>query len=142
MLINPLQYHRSRRISKSCITYCTDCNIIFDCRQISTTKFSDNTERYQLIHSIKKSEPGVQVKRVIDFLQQGLTNNLKVNYDGKRFSYKPAHDIKNKTELLQLIRENPEGIAINLQALKASGDVWWLSNSDSREDVAYPNIPG
>ncbi|KAI3843414.1 hypothetical protein MKX03_024308 [Papaver bracteatum] len=144
-----------------------------------TTKFSENTQRYQLIHSIKNSESGAQVKRVIDLLREtrkdftaeqiedacyvdaiknkvvfnSLTHNVKVKYDGKRFSYKPTHDIKNKTELLQLIRKNPEGIAISelkdaylgvmedLQALKASGVVWWLSNSDCREDVAYPNDP-
>ncbi|RZC67381.1 hypothetical protein C5167_011065 [Papaver somniferum] len=144
-----------------------------------TTKFSENTQKYQLIHSIKNSEPGAQVKRVIDLLREtrkdftaeqiedacyvdaiknkvvfnSLTHNVKVKYDGKRFSYKPKHDINNKTELLQLIRKNPEGIAINelkdayrlvmedLQALKASGVVWWLSNSDCREDVAYPNDP-
>ncbi|XP_026403220.1 uncharacterized protein LOC113298641 [Papaver somniferum] len=143
------------------------------------TKFSENTQRYQLIHCIKNSEPGAQVKRVIDLLREtrgdftaeqieeacyvdaiknkvvfnSLTHNVKVKYDGKRFSYKPTHDIKNKTELLQLIRKNPEGIAISelkdsyrlvmedLQALKASGVVWWLSNSDCREDVAYPNDP-
>ncbi|MCL7035628.1 hypothetical protein MKW94_007733 [Papaver nudicaule] len=82
-----------------------------------------------------------------------LTNNDKVFYDGKRFSYKPKYHIKNQKALLQFIRNYPNGIRIgdvsdaypavmeDLQALKASGDVWLLSNSDSREDVAYPNDP-
>ncbi|XP_026440067.1 general transcription factor IIE subunit 2-like isoform X2 [Papaver somniferum] len=82
-----------------------------------------------------------------------LTSNDKVYYDGKRFSYKPKYGVKNKEELCQFILKYPEGIRIgdlsdaypkvmeDLQALKASGAVWLLSNSDSREDVAYPNDP-
>ncbi|KAI3865346.1 hypothetical protein MKW92_016205, partial [Papaver armeniacum] len=56
----------------------------------------------------------------------GLAKNWNVFYDGMRFSYKgtylpfltqtrtsfPAHDIKNKTELLCYIRKFPEGKSI------------------------------
>uniref|UniRef100_A0A9I9DDA4 TFA2 Winged helix domain-containing protein n=1 Tax=Cucumis melo TaxID=3656 RepID=A0A9I9DDA4_CUCME len=82
-----------------------------------------------------------------------LRNNPKVHYDGRRFSYKSKHDLKDKNQLLYLIRKFPEGIAVidlkdaypsvmeDLQALKASGQVWLLSNFDSQEDIAYPNDP-
>ncbi|KAJ0106251.1 hypothetical protein Patl1_18741 [Pistacia atlantica] len=41
-----------------------------------------------------------------------LRNNPKVHYDGRRFSYKSKHDVKEKSELLVLIRKFPEGIAV------------------------------
>ncbi|KAG6600555.1 hypothetical protein SDJN03_05788, partial [Cucurbita argyrosperma subsp. sororia] len=41
-----------------------------------------------------------------------LRNNLKVHYDGRRFSYKSKHDLKDKNQLLYLIRKFPEGIAV------------------------------
>ncbi|KAK6947752.1 TFA2, Winged helix domain 2 [Dillenia turbinata] len=142
-------------------------------------KFSNDTERLQHINSIRKSPVGAQIKRVIDLLfetRQELTpeqindvcyvdvnankavfdslrNNLKVTYDGRCFSYKSKHKLKNKTELLTLIRRYVEGIAVidlkdayptvieDLQALKAAGEVWLLSNFDSQEDIAYPNDP-
>ncbi|KAK6935356.1 TFA2, Winged helix domain 2 [Dillenia turbinata] len=142
-------------------------------------KFSNDTERLQHINSIRKSPVGAQIKRVIDLLfetRQELTpeqindacyvdvnankavfdslrNNPKVTYDGRCFSYKSKHKLKNKTELLTLIRRYVEGIAVidlkdayptvmeDLQALKAAGEVWLLSNFDSQEDIAYPNDP-
>lgn len=142
-------------------------------------KFSNDTERLQHINSIRKSAVGAQIKRVIDLLfetRQALTpaeineacyvdinankgvfeslkKNVKVNYDGHRFSYKSKHDLKDKHELLVLIRKAPEGVAVidlkdaypsvldDLQELKATGDVWLLSNYDSQEDIVYPNDP-
>ncbi|XP_022759908.1 general transcription factor IIE subunit 2-like [Durio zibethinus] len=142
-------------------------------------KFSNDTERLQHINSIRKAPVGAQMKRVIDILYQtrkaftpeqineacyvdvngnkdvfeGLRKNPKVNYDGKRFSYKAKHDAKNKNELLVLIRKYIEGIDVidlkdaypnvmeDLQALKASGQIWLLSNFDSQEDIAFPNDP-
>ncbi|XP_050213067.1 uncharacterized protein LOC126664618 [Mercurialis annua] len=142
-------------------------------------KFSNDTERLQHINSIRKGPVGAQIKRVIDLLfetRQGYTpeqineacyvdansnkavfdslrNNPKVHYDGKRFSYKSKHDLKDKKQLLHKIREFKEGIAVidlkdayptvieDIQALKASGDIWLLSNFDSQEDIAYPNDP-
>ncbi|KAL6867216.1 hypothetical protein ACP4OV_015240 [Aristida adscensionis] len=82
-----------------------------------------------------------------------LRNNPKVYFDGKRFSYKSKHDLKGKDNLLDLIRKHPDGLAVvevmdaypsvleDLQALKASGDVWWLSCTDSQEGMTYPNDP-
>ncbi|KAM1024863.1 hypothetical protein FF1_038034 [Malus domestica] len=82
-----------------------------------------------------------------------LRNNLKVSYDGKSFSYKSKHRIMDKKQLLSLVRKFSEGIPVidlkdaypnvmdDLQALKASGDIWLLSNFDSQEDIAYPNDP-
>ncbi|KAJ7952348.1 Transcription initiation factor IIE subunit beta [Quillaja saponaria] len=142
-------------------------------------KFSNDTERLQHINGIRKSPVGAQIKRVIDLLletRQALTpeqineacyvdvnankavfdslrNNLKVSYDGRRFSYKSKHDLKDKSQLLYLIRKFPEGIAVidlkdsypnvmeDLQALKAAGQIWLLSNFDSQEDITYPNDP-
>ncbi|KAK9149952.1 hypothetical protein Syun_008261 [Stephania yunnanensis] len=142
-------------------------------------KFSNDTERLQHINSIRKAPVGAQIKRVIDLLLEtrlaftpeqineacyvdanankavfdSLRNNPKVSYDGKRFSYKSKHDLKDKSELLVLIRKFPEGIQVidlkdayptvleDLQSLKAAGDVWLLSNFDSQEDIVYPNDP-
>ncbi|CAL2260110.1 unnamed protein product [Prunus armeniaca] len=82
-----------------------------------------------------------------------LRNNPKVYYDGRRFSYKSKHNVMDKNQLRSLIRKYPEGIAVidlkdaypnvmdDLQALKAAGDIWLLSNFDSQEDIAYPNDP-
>ncbi|KAM0952874.1 putative transcription factor TFIIE beta subunit, DNA-binding domain, TFA2, Winged helix domain 2 [Dioscorea sansibarensis] len=145
----------------------------------AAVKFSNDTERLQHINAIRKSPVGAQIKRVIDLLfetRQALTpeqineacyvdingnkavfdslrNNHKVNYDGKRFSYKSKHDLKGKDQLLSLIRKFPEGLAVvdvkdsypsvmdDLQALKSAGQVWLLSNMDSQEDIVYPNDP-
>ncbi|XP_073133035.1 uncharacterized protein [Henckelia pumila] len=142
-------------------------------------KFSNDTERLQHINSIRKAPVGAQIKRVIDLLFEtrqpftpeqineacyvdlnankavfdSLRNNPKVSYDGKRFSYKSKHALKDKNQLLVLVRKFPEGIAVidlkdsypavmeDLQALKASGQIWLLSNFDSQEDIAYPNDP-
>ncbi|KAF3778644.1 Transcription initiation factor IIE subunit beta [Nymphaea thermarum] len=142
-------------------------------------KFSNDTERLQYINSIRKSTAGSQVKRVIDLLfetRQAFTpeqinefcyvdinanktvfeilrKNIKVNYDGRCFSYKSKHDIKSKQELLVLIRKALNGVAVidlkdaypsvveDLQELKAAGEVWLLSNLDSQEDIVYPNDP-
>ncbi|CAL5392089.1 unnamed protein product [Camellia sinensis] len=82
-----------------------------------------------------------------------LRNYPKVNYDGRCFAYKSKHALKDKNQLLILIRKFPEGIAVidlkdayptvmeDLQALKAAGQIWLLSNFDSQEDIAYPNDP-
>lgn len=82
-----------------------------------------------------------------------LKTNNKVSYDGRRFSYKAKHDLKGKDSLLTLIRKSPEGLPVidvkdaypsvmdDLQALKAAGNVWLLSNMDSQEDIVYPNDP-
>ncbi|KMZ59379.1 putative Transcription initiation factor IIE subunit beta [Zostera marina] len=140
-------------------------------------KFSNDTERLQHINTIRKSPIGAQIKRVIDLLLEtrkaftaeqinevcyvdingnrgvfdSLKNNHKVKYDGNRFSYKSKHDLKDKTQLLGLIRKFPEGLPVidvkdaypsvmeDLQAIKAEGHVWLLSNMDSQEDIVYPN---
>ncbi|XP_058731976.1 uncharacterized protein LOC131603607 [Vicia villosa] len=147
--------------------------------QTSGIKFSKDTERLQQINSIRKAPVGAQMKRVIDLLLEtrkaytpeqinevcyvdmrankdvfdNLRKNPKVHYDGQRFSYKAKYGLKDKTELLQLVRKYPEGIAVidlkdaypvvmeDLQALKAAGQIWLLANFDSQEDVAYPNDP-
>lgn len=146
---------------------------------VPAVKFSNDTERLQHINSIRKSPVGAQIKRVIGLLfetRQSLTpqqineacfvdinankavfdslrNNPKVHYDGKCFCYKSKHAVRDKDQLLHLIRKFPEGLAIvdlkdsypnvmdDLQALKTDRQVWLLSNFDSHEDVVYPNDP-
>ncbi|KAK1367197.1 TFIIE beta domain-containing protein [Heracleum sosnowskyi] len=141
----------------------------------SALKFSSDVERLQQINTIRCSSAAAQTKRVIDLLKETrqaltaeqingacyvdvkankdvfdrLSNNLKVYYDGTRFVYKPKHDLKDKTQLLKLIQNFPDGIAVadlqdaypsvdhDLKALNA-GKIWLLSNFDSAEDIAYP----
>ncbi|KAH7445915.1 hypothetical protein KP509_01G028400 [Ceratopteris richardii] len=141
--------------------------------------FSDDKEKLQQIANVRKAPVGAQIKRVIDVLferRQALTpqeieeicfvdvennkdvfdslkNNVKVHFDGQRFSYKSKHDLKNKQDLLVLIRKVPEGIPTgdlkdsypavlkDLQELKASGQVWLIMNNDSQQDIVYPNDP-
>ncbi|KQK23354.1 uncharacterized protein LOC100841072 [Brachypodium distachyon] len=148
-------------------------------RPTQAIKFSNDTERLQHINSVRKSPVGAQIKLVIELLYKtrlaftaeqidgatyvainsnkavfdSLRNNPKVQFDGKRFSYKSKHDLNGKDQLLSLIRDYPEGLPVvevkdaypsvleDLQALKASGDIWWLSSMDSQEDIAYPNDP-
>ncbi|XP_044952138.1 uncharacterized protein LOC123402301 [Hordeum vulgare subsp. vulgare] len=148
-------------------------------RPAQPIKFSNDTERLQHINSIRKSPIGAQIKLVIELLYktrqaftaeqindetyvdingnkavfESLRNNLKVHYDGRRFSYKSKHDLEGKDQLLELIRCHQEGLAVvevkdaypsvleDLQALKAAGEVWLLSNMDSQEDIVYPNDP-
>ncbi|KFK28665.1 hypothetical protein AALP_AA7G030300 [Arabis alpina] len=62
-----------------------------------------------------------------------------------------THDVKDKSQLLSLVKKYPDGIAVNelkdaypnvledLQALKSSEDIWLLSNSNDNTKVAYPN---
>ncbi|KAF8379457.1 hypothetical protein HHK36_028893 [Tetracentron sinense] len=125
-------------------------------------KFSNDTERLQHINSIRKSPIGAQIKRVIDLLletRQALTPEqineacyVDVNANKAVFDIQ-AFDLKDKNQLLVLIRKFPEGIAVfdfkdayptvmeDLQALKAVGQLWLLLNFDSQEDIAYPNDP-
>ncbi|KAK1354384.1 TFIIE beta domain-containing protein [Heracleum sosnowskyi] len=141
-------------------------------------KFSSDIERLQQINNIRNTSAAAQTKRAIDLLKETrqaltadqineacyvdvkankdvfdrLSNNFKVYYDGTRFFYKPKHDLEDKTQLLKLIQDFPEGIAVadledaypsvdhDLKALKAAGEIWLVSNSGSAaEDMAYPN---
>ncbi|KAF8115372.1 hypothetical protein N665_0028s0034 [Sinapis alba] len=80
---------------------------------------------------------------------ESMMKNPKAHYDGRRFSYKAEHNVNDKSELLSLINTYPDGIPAShlkdaypnvmedLHALKASEDIWLLSNS--QEDIAYPN---
>ncbi|KAF8718198.1 hypothetical protein HU200_025689 [Digitaria exilis] len=82
-----------------------------------------------------------------------LRNNPKVKFDGRHFFYKPTHDLTGRDELLNLIKKCKDGIAVeelkdaypsvleDLQALKASGDVFWLTGTNSQEDTVYFNEP-
>ncbi|OMO58693.1 hypothetical protein COLO4_34423 [Corchorus olitorius] len=141
--------------------------------------FSNDTQRLQQIYNIRKAPVGAQFKRVIDLLFEtrkaftaeqineacyvdvngnkdvfeGLRNNPKVEYDGIRFSYKAKHDVKDKHELLVLIRKYEDGIAVidlsdaypnvteDLKALKAEGSIWLLPISDPKDYIAFPNDP-
>ncbi|KAF1861399.1 hypothetical protein Lal_00025701 [Lupinus albus] len=133
---------------------------------IPSVKFSNDTERLQHINSIRKAPVGAQMKRVIDLLfetRQALTpdqinqvcyvdmnanrnvfesmrKNPKIKYDGERFSYKSKHDVRDRKELLVLIRKFLEGIAVidlkdayptvmeDLQSPVVTGVKRWLLN--------------
>nr|TKV93863.1 hypothetical protein SEVIR_9G257200v2 [Setaria viridis] len=131
-------------------------------------KFSNDTERLQHINSIRKSPVGAQMKLVIELLyktRQAFTaeqindatyvdiHGNKAVFDSLRNNPKSKHDPKGKDQVLVLIRRFAEGLAVvevkdayptvmeDLQALKAAGEVWLLSNMDSQEDIVYPNDP-
>ncbi|KAF7034318.1 hypothetical protein CFC21_045351 [Triticum aestivum] len=139
--------------------------------------FSDDTARLQKINQVRTSAVGQQLKKVIELLEktrEGLTahqineqiyvdidgnndvaeslrNNAKVRFDGRRYSYKPTHDVTGKGELLTLIKSLPDGLPVSevkdaypavqddLQALKSSGDVYLLPGEGGV--IAYPNDP-
>uniref|UniRef100_A0A0D9VQ60 TFIIE beta domain-containing protein n=1 Tax=Leersia perrieri TaxID=77586 RepID=A0A0D9VQ60_9ORYZ len=81
-----------------------------------------------------------------------LKNNQKVQFDGNRFSYKSKYDLKGKDQLLSLIRDFPEGLPVvdikdaylsvleDLEALKASKDIRWLSTSKGEDGVVFPDV--
>ncbi|KAI3759886.1 hypothetical protein L1987_50270 [Smallanthus sonchifolius] len=91
----------------------------------------------------------VDVRRTME-LFQSLVGNPKVKYDGKHFSFKSEHDVRDQTQLVQLIWRFADGIPVadleneyptvmeDLQALKAMGHIWLLRNNDLQEDIAYP----
>ncbi|KAL5718411.1 hypothetical protein ACHQM5_011315 [Ranunculus cassubicifolius] len=81
-----------------------------------------------------------------------LTNNPRVTFNRNHFSYKPKHSVNNKAELLSLIKkEFCEGVAVteleevyptvmeDLQALKASREIWIVPQNRSKEKIAYPD---
>ncbi|KVI07708.1 Transcription factor TFIIE beta subunit, DNA-binding domain-containing protein [Cynara cardunculus var. scolymus] len=129
---------------------------------LPAVKFSNDTERLQHINNIRKSPVGAQIKRVIDLLFESrqsftaeqineacyvdvkgnkavfesLAKNPKVNYEGKRFSYKSKHNVRDQKELLRLVRTFAEGIAV--ADLK---DAYPTVMEDLQEDIAYPNDP-
>ncbi|XP_048561354.1 uncharacterized protein LOC125542377 [Triticum urartu] len=140
-------------------------------------RFSNDTTRLQKINEVRRSAVGKQIRDVITLLErtrepltahqinektyvdidgngavaESLRNNLKVRFDGKRYSYKRTHHVKGKDELLSLIISFPEGLPVSevqdtyptmledLQALKSSGDIFLLSVE--RDMIAYPNDP-
>ncbi|TVU48221.1 hypothetical protein EJB05_07850 [Eragrostis curvula] len=148
-------------------------------KPVQPIKFSNDTQRLQHINSVRKSPTGSQLKLVIDLLYktrqaftaeqineatyvdiagnkdvfEHLMGNIKVLFDGKRYSYKPKHDLKGRDGLLNKIRDNVDGLDVadvidsypsvleDLQALKESGDILWLSGTESQEGVVYPNDP-
>ncbi|XP_037403687.1 general transcription factor IIE subunit 2-like [Triticum dicoccoides] len=141
----------------------------------AVVRFSDDTARLRKINEVRTSTVGHQMKSVIDLLDktrealtthqinqrtyvdidgnrtlaESLRNNPKVRFDGRRYSYKPTHDVKAKGELLSLIRSFPDGLPASevddaypavledLQALKSSGDVYLLPGEVGI--IAYPN---
>ncbi|KAF7026958.1 hypothetical protein CFC21_039039 [Triticum aestivum] len=143
----------------------------------ATLRFSDDTARLQKINEVRTSTVGSQLKKVIHLLEatrealtsrqikeqiyvdidgnndvaESLRNNAKVRFDGRRYSYKPTHDLKAKGELLTLIKSLPDGLPVSevkdaypavhddLQALKSSGDIYLLPGEGGI--IAYPNDP-
>eukprot|EP00246_Nothoceros_aenigmaticus_P008800 TRINITY_DN2386_c0_g2_i1.p2 TRINITY_DN2386_c0_g2~~TRINITY_DN2386_c0_g2_i1.p2 ORF type:complete len:289 (+),score=65.11 TRINITY_DN2386_c0_g2_i1:53-919(+) len=141
--------------------------------------FTNDTEKLQQIATIRKSPVGAQIKRVLGVLLEtrqallaeeindlcyvdvkgnkevleSLKSNVKVSFDGQRFTYKSKHELKDKLDLLKLVRRLTEGIPVgdlkdsypgvlsDVQELKVAGEVWILTNSDSQDEMIYPNDP-
>ncbi|EFJ19459.1 hypothetical protein SELMODRAFT_107428 [Selaginella moellendorffii] len=146
---------------------------------ISNLTFQNDKEKLQMINQVRRSPTMAQVKRVLDVLLETreallpdeinnrcfvdvannkevfetLKNNVKVSFDGQRFSYKAKHGLKNKAELLVQLRKCTEGMALSelrdaypgivsdVQELKASGEIRVMCNSDSQEEILYPDDP-
>jgi len=114
-------------------------DLLYKTRQVFTAE-QINEATYVDIHGSKA-------------LFDSLRNNSKVKLDGRHFSYKPTHVLTGRDQLYNLIKNQEYGIAVeelkdaypsvleDLQALKASGDVWWLSGTNSQEDTAHFNDP-
>ncbi|XP_014752429.1 transcription initiation factor IIE subunit beta [Brachypodium distachyon] len=163
---------RPQQLSKPAVTNAPSAN------KPPVRLFSEDTERLQRMNSVSKSPVGAQIKLVVDLLYkkreaftakqineethvaiegphsaallESLRNNPKVQFDGRRFSYKPKHNVKGKHDLLQLITSFPDGLPVaevedaylsvlqDLQALKDPGDIYWLSG---QQDMVYKNDP-
>ena len=100
-------------------------------------KFSNETERFQIINSIRRAPVRAQIKRVIDLLLErratftpelineacyvdvnanrvvieSLKNNAKVNYDGRVFFFFTRQNMKLKIKSSCLYTEVPRGHA-------------------------------
>ncbi|TVU48220.1 hypothetical protein EJB05_07849 [Eragrostis curvula] len=138
-------------------------------KPLQPSKFSNDTQRLRHINSVRKSPTGSQLKLTrqaftaeqineatyVDIagnkdVFEYFMDNVKVLFDGKRYSYKPKHDLKVRDGLLKKIRDNADALDVadvidsypsvleDLQALKESGDIVWLSGTE--EGVVYPTI--
>ncbi|GJP70483.1 hypothetical protein CLOP_g1419 [Closterium sp. NIES-67] len=86
-------------------------------------------------------------------LQASLRTNPKVAVDGNKYIYKAKHDLAGRDDLLRLIREHKDGIPLgdvrdsygavlqHVAELRAAGQAWVLFNSDSGDEVLFPNDP-
>lgn len=92
-------------------------------------------------------------------LQESLVSNVKVSVDSGCYIYKAKYDLvgedekKTRETLLSLIREHKDGIPFadikdsyptvsgDVQHLSSLGEVWVLQNTDTQEDILYPNDP-
>eukprot|EP00271_Cylindrocystis_brebissonii_P004843 TRINITY_DN16762_c0_g1_i1.p1 TRINITY_DN16762_c0_g1~~TRINITY_DN16762_c0_g1_i1.p1 ORF type:complete len:279 (+),score=56.94 TRINITY_DN16762_c0_g1_i1:609-1445(+) len=86
-------------------------------------------------------------------LRENLAKNMKVTFTGTHYMYKAKHELNGKPELLHLIRQNKDGIALSevkdsyanvpadVQELRSAGHVWGIQNSDTLDDILYPNDP-
>jgi len=93
--------------------------------------------------------PLTQDTALLEFFKE----NPKVAYEGGQFRYQALHKIANKQELLSFIDKNPEGTIIaeikdsyknlvdDIKEYAAAERVWVLQNSDTNEDIVYPNDP-
>ncbi|KAG8056626.1 hypothetical protein GUJ93_ZPchr0002g24744 [Zizania palustris] len=95
----------------------------------------------------------VAILYMFDLTSCCMLTNIVYWYERARKWNKSKYDLKGKDQLLVLVRKYLEGLAIvevkdayptvleYVQALKAAGEVWMLSNMDSQEDIVYPNDP-
>eukprot|EP00850_Spirogloea_muscicola_P016948 SM000141S00892 [mRNA] locus=s141:204503:205909:+ [translate_table: standard] len=160
-------------------------------QQMAKYKFLQESDKYVQMENVRRLPVGAQMKKVIDLLllerkafttqeiystlyvdidkneelQDNLKSNVKVAFDGTRYSYKASswpqkilaplakHELENKEQLLKLIRQILDGTPIadikdaypgvlnDVQELKAAGQIWAITNTDNNEEVVYPNDP-
>ncbi|KAH8946540.1 hypothetical protein BDL97_12G100700 [Sphagnum fallax] len=102
--------------------------------------FTNDTEKLQQIATIRKSPVGAQIKRVLDLLLETRQAMLPDEINDACFV-----DVKNHKEVFESLKSNVkvsfDGQRFAFKELKASGQVWVLMNSDTQDDIIYPNDP-
>ncbi|RCV46300.1 hypothetical protein SETIT_9G520600v2 [Setaria italica] len=105
-------------------------------KPLQPVKFSDDTERLQHINSIRKSTVGAQIKLVIILLEK-----TRQAFTAEQINEATYVDIRGNKAVFDSLKNNPkvkfEGEHFFYKALKESGDVWWLSGTNSQEDTAH-----
>jgi len=98
----------------------------------------------QLIHDTGINMPPLEVGEM-------LLDNVKVHFDGGRYSYKGVYDISDKNELLQLISQSPGGILLSnlkdcyaqveadVKSLTAERKIFNIKNTDLGTEVLFFN---
>ncbi|KAL6348913.1 hypothetical protein AAG906_033569 [Vitis piasezkii] len=106
-------------------------------------KFSNDTERLQHINSIRKALLELRLNQA--FTPEQINEACYVDTNANKAVFDSLRNNQNTkiSEGIAVIdlKDSYPSVMEDLQALKAAGQVWLLSNFDSQEDIAYPNDP-